>query len=84
VFRLERNWFAVSRIDGDLLSVVGWGLVGVGRLGGGARLVCLPYTEDTEFLLVEHVEFRRVLIEFPLAAVNILIYVTSITMKGRM
>ena len=57
---LDTNWFAVAFTDGDLASLV----------GGGARLVCRPYTEQTELRRVEHAEFLRVRTELSRAAVK--------------
>lgn len=65
---LDTNWFAVAFTDGDLASL----LVefSIGTVGGGARLVCRPYTEQTELRRVEHAEFLRVRTELSRAAVK--------------
>ena len=64
---LDTNWFAVAFTDGDLASLVEFS---IGTVGGGARLVCRPYTEQTELRRVEHAEFLRVRTELSRAAVK--------------
>ena len=64
---LDTSWFAVTFTEGDLARLVEFS---IGMLGGGARLVCRPYTEQTELRRVEHAEFRRVRTELSRAAVK--------------